>query len=306
MSKNGALHKSLVVLRRVALVLMPWALMLMVFFGTFRQPPTTDQSRLKTATRHLLGLRHAIRSCDAVSRMQAVFPEGACFTITLYGLSWTNLLAHYKPSSELRKTAIQEVEWAIGQYLSPLVARPFLDTQVRNGVFWLGQRNLVLGQYLEVLPEESRPSHLEREFHDNSDSLYRAFMTSPTAHLDSYPGFCWPADNVTALASLVLHDRLYDTSYRTAFELWKAWTSQNCDDATGLPAGHVDSVTGELLQPSRGCANSWILALLPGIDRQYSSLLYQRYLDSFLAYSLGFRMFREYAKGVKLPSDVDS
>lgn len=283
-----------------------WLAVTYLFVGTLRQPPRLPDERLEAATRHLLGLRHAIKDEGAVSRMQQIFPEGGCFMITLYALSWTNLVAHFELDLELRGLALRETTWAVDQFDEPDVVGPFTDTQVSNGVFWLGQRNLVVGRLLEIMPRRERPPNLERGFHESSAELLEAFMERETAHLDAYPGQCWPTDNVTALTSLVVHDRLYGTDYQLAYQKWKAWTQHHSETQAGLPAGHLDSSSGTILQPPRGCANSWMLTLLPQIDPEYSSRLYERYSEDFLVTRLGFRVFREYPDGSGFVSDIDS
>lgn len=274
--------------------------------GTKRTTIAPSAEHKAAAIKHLKGLREAVRNQDAPRRMQELFPEGACFTVTLYGLGWTNLINNFYIEEDLRQTAIAEATWALSQYEQPHVVGPFSRTQVRNGVFWLGQRNLVLGQFLKTLPEERRPRPLVEEFHNNCNSLAEAFLASPTGHLDSYPGMCWPADNVTALGSLLLHDELYATDYHKAYEYWLEWTRDNSDPDTGLPAGHLDRRTGRLLQPARGCATSWILGLLPEMDYELASELYGLYQKHFLVTRLGFKMFREYPEGSGWSADVDS
>ena len=283
-----------------------WAVAGFFFVRTFSSLPKSLDGRRNIAVNHLMGLREAVRNQDAPRKMQELFPEGACFTVTLYGLSWTNLVRNFNVEKELREKAIVEAKWALEQYEQPYVVGPFSTTQVRYGVFWLGQRNLVLGQLLEILPENRRPKHLVEEFHTNTKSLAEAFLESPTGHLDSYPGLCWPTDNVTALASLLIHDKLYSTKYRIAYEHWREWTLNNSDPSTGLPSGHLDSYTGNLLQPARGCANSWFLTLLPEMDPELAVELYWLYRKSFLVNCLGFNAFREYPSGFNWPADVDS
>jgi len=156
------------------------------------------------------------------------------------------------------------------------------------------------------MPATSHPERLVQEFHDNSKALAEAFLASPTAHLDSYPQLCWPADNVTALASLLQHDDLFGTQFRAAFDHWMTWTEQHSDPLTKLPAGHLSSRSGDLLQPARGCANSWIMALAPQMDASFARTMYHRYREHFLINRLGISMFREYPKKVSLPADVDS
>jgi hypothetical protein len=238
--------------------------------------------------------------------MQKLFPEGACFTNTLYGLAWTNLSNQFPEDSDLRLQAIKEASWIIGQYDEPYVSQYFQNTQVPNGVFWLGQKNLLLGQLLEITPVKNRPQQYIDQFHQQSAALFKAFLESSTIHLDSYPGLCWPADNVTALMSLLLHDQLYPTDYKKAYAAWKKWTQDHFDPNTGMPAGHLSSTSGELLQPARGCANSWILSLLPKMDPAFAKQQYRKYQSHFLIRHFGFRMFREYPASMDLPADVDS
>jgi hypothetical protein len=156
------------------------------------------------------------------------------------------------------------------------------------------------------MPEEQRPEHLVAEFHENSQQLADAFLASPHRHLDSYDGMVWPADNVTALLSIVLHDRLYGTDYGRAYQEWKRWTLDHLDPATGLMGGRLDSGTGALLEPARGSGNSWITTLLAEIDPGFAKELYLRYRKHFAIKHIDFLMFREWQEGVARGEDVDS
>ena len=117
---------------------------------------------------------------------------------------------------------------------------------------------------------------------------------------------CWPADNVTALASLALHDTTYGTDYRAAYAAWKRWTVANLDPLTRTPAGKIDATTGERLQPGRGCGNAWILALLPRIDPPFAKELYGRHRSAFVVTRLGFEVVREWPREDARGADVDS
>ncbi len=254
---------------------------------------------------HLRGLEYSLREERAARRMQSMFPEGACFTITLYGLAWANLADHLEGDD--RKKALEEILYALAEQDGKSALAPFYDTQVRNGVFWLGQRNLLLGKYLNLLDPETRPPDFVEEFHENSSQLAAAFLKSPTRHLDSYPGMCWPTDNVTALASLHIHDALFGSRHRVAYEAWKKWTRSNSDPGSGMPAGHLNSKTGQHHQPARGCANSWMIAILGQFDPGFAAELYRKYTRHFGIQRLGFRMFREWPSGQKgHGADIDS
>jgi hypothetical protein len=290
----------------VALVgVLLWALGL----ATFRAgsvPPSRGEEELAQVVRVLRGLEQDIERGDALQRMQRMFPEGACFTLTMYGVSWANVAEHPAGDDALKKDAIARLSYAVEQVTKGYAFDPFRDTQVRLGVFWLGQRNLLLARLLRAMPEQERPEHLVTEFHENSQQLADAFLASPHRHLDSYDGMVWPADNVTALLSIVLHDRLYGTDYGRAYQEWKRWTLDHLDPATGLMGGRLDSDTGALLEPARGSGNSWITALLADIDPEFARDLYSRYRKHFAIKRFDFLMFREWQEGVARGEDVDS
>ncbi len=290
-----------------SLILFTIFVFLIIFiYRSFGTLPENSAQHKKVVTESLNFLKHSLRENNGAQKMQELFPEGSCFTITLYGLAWTNISRKFPGDNNLRTKALEESIWAFNQYNKPYVNDVFQDTQVENGVFWLGQKNLLLGQILEIIPIDDRPVKYVKEFHNNSKNLTEAFLKSPTHHLDSYPYLCWTADNVTALKSLFIHDKLYNSNYKKAYFAWKKWTQNNLDPDSGMFAGHLISQTGELLQPSRGCANSWILSLLPDMDPEFARKQYKQYRKKFMINRLGFNMLREYPKGIDKPADVDS
>ncbi len=274
------------------------------FFRTLRPYPD-DRARINLVTQQLAALRVAFRERGAAANMQRFFPEGACFALTLYGLSWANL-AKSSPDPALHAAAVREIEWALREQEKPYVIASFHPTEVPMGVFYLGQTNLLLGQYLEILNPATRPPALVERFHKQSAALRDAFVASPTHHLQTYPGDAWPADNVTALASLLLHDELFATHYRDAYDSWKAFTTAHADPATSMTPGMINVTLGTPAQPARGCGNSWGLALLARYDPAYARGQYAFYKKHFAIDRLGFRMFREYPAGHAGVADVDS
>lgn len=270
---------------------------------TLDRYPTSEWGRTELAIGHLDALRAAFHEQDAARRMQQYFPEGACFALTLYGLAWSNLAA----AGERRDETLREIEWALREQEKPYATAPFQATQVPMGVFYLGQNNLLLGKYLSAFKNPSdRPAAAVERFHRQSALLHDAFMASPIRHLHTYPGMCWPADNVTALTSLLVHDQLYATKYRDAYEAWKSFTTAHPDPATSMTPGMVNADTGEPVQPARGCANSWNLAMLAEFDPVYAMSQYQLFKRHFGIRRLGFQMFREYPVGHDQRADVDS
>jgi hypothetical protein len=269
-------------------------------------PPSTRAEELAQVVSVLRGLEHDVERGDALQRMQRMFPEGACFTLTLYGVSWANVAEHPAADDALKEEAIARLWYAVAHVNRGLAVDPFTDTQVRLGVFWLGQRNLLLARLLRVMPEQQRPQHLVTEFHENSQQLADAFLASPHRHLDSYEGMVWPADNVTALLSIVLHDRLYGTDHGRAYQEWKQWTLDHLHPETKLMGGRLNSSTGALIEPARGSGNSWITTLLAEIDPEFARDLYSRYRKHFAIERLDFLMFREWPQGEARGADIDS
>ncbi len=268
-------------------------------------PPRDDSVRLNEVRAQLSFLGDALREDRAAERMQRIFPEGACFLATLYGLTWANVARETAdPAARIR--AVAEIDYALSLIDAPESTARFRDTQVRRGVFWAGQRNLVVAERLDLSPPDGRPAPLVDEFHARSRELAGAFAGSPTHHLDSYPGECWPADQLAALASLVAHDRLFGTDLARAADAWKAWTLAHLDPAVGLPAGRIDSRSGRALEPARGCGTSWILSLLPRVDAALAREFYARYAGRFGTTRLGFRAFAEWSAGAGDDPDVDS
>ena len=268
-------------------------------------PPRDDAARVGEVRAQLAFLGTSLRDHAVVERMQTQFPEGACFLATLHASSWAEV-ARASTDDEVRVRAAEEVTCALGVIASPAATSPFEDTQVRRGVLWAGQRNLVLAELLALIPEERRDPAMVEEFHTLSRELADAFVASPTHHLETYPGGCWPADQVAALASLVAHDRLFATDFGRAARAWIAWTTAHLDPTTGLPAGRIDGRTGAAIEPARGCGTSWILALLPRIDPALAREFWRRYVDRLGRTRLGFRVFAEWPEGADRDADVDS
>jgi hypothetical protein len=240
------------------------------------------------------------------SDMQKLFPEGWFFSHILYGLAWINvgLQTH---DEALRNRAAVEARWILAATETPEGRAPFqADTQVPNGVFYLGWKNRLLGGLLKLSrPEERFPSEVEL-FHRQSQSLSNAFLASRTLHLDAYPGEAWPCDNVMALASLVLHDDLYGTRYREIVAAWVEFTKKHLDPATGLIVHKIDGRTGDSELASRASTQVYIHSLLPELDPDFAREQYAKFRREFVVDWCGYLPVREYPIGVSGTGDVDS
>lgn len=249
----------------------------------------------------LANLKDRIENHGAADLMQSYFPEGACFLYTLYGLAWANLAADDRYTS----AAQTEILMALDGQTSPAALDPFrYDTAVRRGMFWMGQRNLLLARYITLYGDAN--TTLTQEFRENSAQLHAAIMESPTHHVESYDGMCWPADHPMGLLSLKVHDDHYGTTYSEAGRAWIDYHKRHGWAGTQLPVGRLDVKTGQAIEPARGCANSLTVAILHEMDADYAAALYADYREHFAIARCGFAMFREYPAGENYTADVDS
>ncbi len=304
MQRNGG-HSWTRRTRRLTAGILGSLLVLAVLFRSL-SPLPDGEGRLDRVVLQLNALEFAIKEEQALDRMAATYPEGACFLATLYGLTWANVAEYSHDDSEIVERAMVCVREALALQESPAATTPFSDTEVRRGVFWLGQRNLLLGRYLELVAADERDAELEQEFHRNSADLATAISASPIAHLTTYPQVCWPTDNIAALVSLAAHDRLYGARYADVRRTWRAWTEAHVDPLLGLPPARIDVASGAAVEPPRGCATAWTLALLPEIAPDLSQLLYRRFREQLGIQRFGYRVFREYPEGYSGTADVDS
>ena len=231
-------------------------------------------------------------------------PVRAVFVHTLYGFSVVNTILLDPDNPARRAEAVRELEWVLERLWDPAITAGYSPTQVPYGVFYLGQRNLILAG-LRLIDPTPDPAD-EQAFHDTSRQLYEAFMASPSAHLETWPGGTWPADNVAALYSLVLHDRLYGTTYRAAADRWVEVMTATRDPATGLMMSRVDYATGEMLDLPRGCALSFTFAFLPDFAPDFARIQYEAYRHYFFKTTLGFAGIREYPPDRQRGADSDS
>jgi hypothetical protein len=226
------------------------------------------------------------------------------FAHTLYGFSLVNTVLLDPEDPVRRAEAVRELEWILERLTRPEATRGFAPTQVPYGVFYLGERNLTLAGLMLI--DDTPSAEREQEFHLTSCLLYDAFMASPSAHLATFPGYCWPADNVPAVYSLILHDRLYGTDYGQAAKRWVEALVASLDPKTGLMASRVDCQTGEMLDIPRGCALSLTFAFLADLSPQFAASQYAAYRQQFFKTTLGFAGIREYPPGQGRRADIDS
>lgn len=238
--------------------------------------------------------------------MQKIFPEGWFFSHALYGMTWVNV-GMQSTDATLRRRAAEEVRWVLGRMDSSEGIAPFIqNTQVQNGVFYLGWKNRLLGGLLALKPEQAPTDAEVATFLRQSEELGAAFRAQPTRHLDAYPGQAWPCDNVMALASLRLHDTLFAPKFADVIGAWLEFTKKHLDPATGLIVHEIEAGTGAMLAAARASTQVYIHALLPELDPAFAREQYAGFRRLFVQDWLGYLPVREYPKGKSGTGDVDT
>ena len=240
-------------------------------------------------------------------------PMRTMLTLTFYGFSLVDSVLLAPDDAGRRRHAVAELRWILERLDDDTLRAKYVDTpppgggarrSVPHGVYYFGQRNLTLAGLLLI-----DPAPLERhvrEFHANSQLLFDAFTESPIAHLESYPEHIWPADNVVALYSLAVHDRLYATSYRTAVERWIDFMSSRLDPETGLMPYKLDHRTGDPAVLPRGVTLAYSIAFLSDLAPELACGQYQAFRTHYHEWRFGLLGVREYPRHSAGPVDIDS
>jgi hypothetical protein len=168
-----------------------------------------------------------------------------------------------------------------------IVASPATATWVKakwgNGyleeenVFYRMLLILGLSSYERITGNTQYHTMMSRQRATLADELEKAHL-----HLrDDYPGECYPADMLWAVAAIqraakldgANHDRLAKSLMTTFDGALKA--------PEGLPAFQAESRSGRILQGARGCANSGILLFASELDPTIAGRWYDAYEKNF-------------------------
>ena len=71
-------------------------------------PPRDEAARLREVRAQLAFVGTSLRDRAAVERMQALFPEGACFLATLHASAWAEV-ARASTDDDVRTRAVDEI-----------------------------------------------------------------------------------------------------------------------------------------------------------------------------------------------------
>ena len=243
----------------------------------------------------------------AAHRMQTLFPEGFFFTHELNGLAWIDQALAAPAGDPLRREALREARRALAHVVSEDGRRPFSATiDPPFGIFYEGWSNWLHAGLLRIEPPAERDPADVAAFEQDCDTIARAFDSSPTPFLVSYPGQAWPVDSVVAIASLRAHDAILPPRFGATIDRWLIETKKHLDPKTSLIPHRVDPFTGEPLEPARGTSQSVINRFLAEIEPVWAGEQYERFHRTFIVTRLGLPGVREFPDGVDGSADVDS
>lgn len=289
-----------IIRRLLASLLTGW--LLWVNCAVHTAPRVGSDEELDELRAQLRFLEGRVHDCLG-DEMQKLFPEGSVFTHALYGLSWCGYAQRTPLSDSIRSHAANEARWALAQIERPEVQGQFpVAAEPKFGVFYCGWRNYLLASIVALGdPIRSEEEALGRY----SAELDSAFAKSASPFIESYSGMAWPADNVVAMASLAMHERIRPGAHEVVIDRWLVQVAKRYDER-GMIAHAWDPFTDRQQEHARGCSQALINAFLPMIDSTLAREQFELFRQHFFMERFGVPLVREYPKGISGRGDVDS
>ena len=263
--------------------------------------PLQDEKDLRI--KQLNYLQYQLHSNNIDDKMQKLFPEGYVFCNVLYGLSWCEL-AENGNDFQIKRTAIREAIYALHKLELPATVKVFnKDCSPGYGIFYQGWCNYLRAKILLLSNENN---NISVNFVKACSRIASAIDTIQTPFPESYKNASWPADVMSAIISLKIHDRLFNKQYTNTIQQWLKKVKQKQDPETGLIPHSSSSITGNMLIMPRGSSQSLIIRLLAEIDTTYAKQQYIIYKRLFLSNISCLSYVKEFHSNKNANGDIDS
>jgi hypothetical protein len=187
----------------------------------------------------------------------------------------------------IRKMTAEPFRTDFGVYTGDALSE---EREIEGNVVYYGHLNLTLGAY-RLLSGDTEYDTLHTRI---TDALARQFEADETHHIDTDPRRQWPADNVPALASVHLYDRVHGTDHSNAIAAWTEWTLANMLDENGLLYSHISDRTHKPDEEARGCALAYSIPFIHMFDPSFANQLYRHFRTHFFVTRFGMDFPREY------------
>ncbi len=303
------MKESLWIRRWSALWSVGFAIGILLFFGSlalrmWRITVQTEAGRSGQAEAMLRYVGDQLRNHDGALEFERFLPEAGVVAYLVYGEALVNVGVTPPPSPLKQDWLTKELEWCLDRLARPEIVEQFPDTQVPNGLFYLARRTLLLAglHLVDTTPRWERTD----EYGENCAIMADGFGSSRHGLIDSFPGFCLPADNLAALRCLRLHDEKFETAYGDAVEKWKQWAEGAADPEHGTLPSLASSLTGEVLSPSSGSLLALSLIELRDVDGELFRDQYSRFRERFGDSFVGLRTWREFPEGMPSTKEIDT
>jgi hypothetical protein len=285
-------------------------LILLYIIWKWNYEPTTvhnDQSTYNTDVYAQLQFLKSESNHGAGEKLQNDYPEGYVLFYAIYGLTWASLIDDMKPENALFKEGITEIEKSISAVNDSIALSRFQSyLPLEYGAFYRGWTNYLLGKYLTLIPQEKRKNQDVITFKQNCIDISCALEKNDHPFLETYSGSSWPADNMVAMASLKLHDKLYESEYDLIIKKWLLYIQYHLDPDTKLIPHLFDGNTGKILQGARGSSQSLMLPFLLELDTTMAKTHYEIYKTHFQFENYGVYGIYEFPGGANMDGDLDS
>lgn len=236
--------------------------------------------------------------------MQQIYPEGYFFSHVLYGLAVAEMKPLYTDSKLFTINASYEIDKELECLYSKNGTQIFpADLKPKYGIFYAGWTNYLLSKLL--FNQNQKDSTQIKLFERKCDEIYQSFLQNKIPYLESYKGLSWPADNIVAIASLALHDKIFTPKYQTFIANWLTQIKSYLDK-DGLIPHKVDCQTATTLEAAKGSSQSLLLCFLHDIDTIFARQQFNIYKKLFVDYGFGLPGIREHKKGISKSGDIDS
>jgi hypothetical protein len=252
--------------------------------------------------KELRGLQKELNE-QADVEMQKVYPEGYIFLNAVDALAWTSFLRHQE-HHEYFAEGHAEIQKAWTKIDSENGKLPFSeDLPLPYGAFYNGWSSYVLGSKLRLEPVSMRDEQEIHQFRKQCDKIANAIQQA--TYPESYPGAAWPADAMLCVASLSIHDEVFEPRYIDIVKAWLQEVKQRLD-SRGMVPHAVRAKSGMPAENARGSSMALMLIFLRDIDLQFAQDQFLVFNKHFIDSQFGLTGIREYAKSESGNGDIDS
>lgn len=252
--------------------------------------------------RELRGLKRALDQ-HADIEMQHIYPEGYVFLNAIYALAWSSCLRE-GTSNEFVSEGRAEMHKAWLKIDSSTGRAFFSDAlPLPYGSFYNGWSSYVLGSKLRIEDTSTKDEKEIEQFRQQCAAIAKAIQQN--TYPVSYYGSAWPADVTVCVASLALHDKLFEPRYKTIIDRWVTKVREQVD-ADGMIPHAAPPANGRVRGAARGSSLALTLIFLREIDDLLARDQFKLFKAQFVDTKFGLTGIREYPKGKSGSGDIDS